>query len=252
MDDLKNTFTKNVNVTMHKAMFFSDDVVFAKVHRETALLGNIVDKIYDKNKVFDRETLLYVAGLFKNGILALLSEGKAVDLLSLGVLYLKPKGTVDGGKLDNVPEMTVSFTPSELACSAVKEVTVAGDVTKSSAPEISYLFDMHKEEKTDSISKGYTVQIKGDRLKVAGNEESTGLFFAPCDAEGKKDEDRANWVHIRPSSSMENTAKTLCVNLPADMKEGTYRLIVSTAFGAGKRLNKSVRDGEYSKVVTVS
>ena len=109
-----------------------------------------------------------------------------------------------------------------------------------------------KEEKTDSISKGYTVQIKGDRLKVAGNEESTGLFFAPCDAEGKKDEDRANWVHIRPSSSMENTAKTLCVNLPADMKEGTYRLIVSTAFGAGKRLNKSVRDGEYSKVVTVS
>ena len=251
MDDRKNKFTENVNVTMHKAMFSSEDVIYAKVHRETALMGNIVDKIYDKNKVFDRETLLYVAGLFKNGILALLSEGKAVDMLQLGVLYLKPNGTVEEGKLDNIPEMTLGFTPSEVACAAVKGVTVAGDVTKSSEPEVSYLFDMHKEAKTDAVSKGYTLKIKGDRLKIAGDEAETGLFFAPCDAEGKKDEDRANWVHIRPSPSMENTAKTVCVNLPAYMKEGTYRLIVCTAFGAGKRLNKSIREGIYANVVTI-
>ena len=218
MDDRKNKFTENVNVTMHKAMFSSEDVIYAKVHRETALMGNIVDKIYDKNKVFDRETLLYVAGLFKNGILALLSEGKAVDMLQLGVLYLKPNGTV---------------------------------VTKNNEPEISYLFDMHKEAKTDAVSKGYTLKIKGDRLKIAGDEAETGLFFAPCDAEGKKEEDRANCVHIRPSPSMENTAKTVCVNLPAYMKEGTYRLIVCTAFGAGKRLNKSIREGIYANVVTI-
>ncbi len=251
MVDKTNEFSENVNVTMHRTVLNEKDVVYAKVHRETAFIGNIIDKARVDNKVLDRDTLLFASGLLKKGILALLSEGKAVDVLNLGVLYLKPSGTVEGGIIGNVPEMTLSFTPSEEAIGIVKGVTVAGDVTKSSEPVVLYLFDMHKEEQTDSISKGYTLKIKGDNLKIGGDEASSGLFFAPCDATGKKDEDRTNWVHIRPSPSMENTAKTVCVNVPSDMKDGTYRLIVRTAFGSGKRVAKNIREGEYKNIVTV-
>ncbi len=50
-----------------------------------------MDKILEKEHNLSRETLLYAAGLMRNGIIELLKGGKAVDLLEMGVLYIKPK-----------------------------------------------------------------------------------------------------------------------------------------------------------------
>ena len=213
--------------------------------------SGILDDVLKYNQNLDRATLLFAVELIKTSIKNLLKDGKAVDLLNLGVLYLKPRGTVDSGNINDVPQMTLGFTPSEEAIEAVKDVAAAADVTKSNVPEVSSLFDMRKEKETDSISKGFTLRIKGDKLKIAGSEAEAGVFFAPCDESGKKESDESQWTHIRPSSLIDNTSKKLIFNVPAELEDGTYRIVIRTAYGSGARVNKNVREGEYENIVTV-
>ncbi|MBQ3825545.1 MAG: DUF4469 domain-containing protein [Spirochaetaceae bacterium] len=252
MIDKKNELTNSVNVTMHESSLTAKKFVYARVQRETAYIGNILDDVLTFNKNLDRPTLLFAVELIKTSIKNLLKAGKAVDILELGVMYLKPSGIVEGGDVNNVPKMTLGFTPSEEALEMVKDVAVAADVTKSNSPVISSLFDMHSETVTDSLSAGYTVRIRGDKLKIAGSEAGDGLFFAPCDESGKKSDDETEWTHIRPAKFIDNTAKTLVFNVPQDMKAGKYRLIVRTAYGSGSRINKSRREGEYENIVVVA
>ena len=84
MNDKANLLTDKVNVTIHKLSLQEKKISYAKVQRNTAYIGNIIDKVLEHNKMVDRETLLYVAGLFRNGILDLLKSGRAVDLFEMG------------------------------------------------------------------------------------------------------------------------------------------------------------------------
>ena len=63
-----------------------------------------------------RETLLYSAGVLRNAFLDLLREGKEIEVLELGTMYLKPIGSMEtlSPDITDVPKMTVGFTPSEL------------------------------------------------------------------------------------------------------------------------------------------
>lgn len=254
MNDKSNLLTDKVNVTMHTLSLSEKDISYAKVQRNTAYIGNIIDKILEHNKVMDRETLLYVAGLLRNGILDLLKTGKAVDLLEMGILYIKPDGSMDTLTPDihDVPEMRLAFTPSEMALEAVKGVTVAADVTGSNEPVINEVFDMNSLTTGTTVTKGYSVRLKGKRLKIAGEENETGIFFAPCDAGGKYEDDVSTWNHIAFSQIIDNTASVLLFNTPADMESGSYRLIVKTAYGSGSRVNKTVRSGLYPAVIEIA
>ena len=254
MDDKVNELSDTVNVTMHTLTFSDKPISYAKVTRNTAFIGNIVSKILEHNKVLDRETLLYSAGLFRNAILELLKTGKAVDLLEMGILYIKPDGSMDSESPDisDVPQMSLAFTPSELALESVKNVTVAADITEINEPEISEIFDMSTRTSGTAVTKGHSVRLKGKRLKIAGEEEGTGIFLANCDAEGNYDKDISKWNHINTSELIDNTASNLLFNIPNELESGKYRLFVKTAYGSGTRINKTVRSGLFPKVITVA
>lgn len=254
MNDKKNSLTDKVNVTMHPVALSEKDISYAKVQRETAYIGNVIDSILKYNKTLDRETLLFTAGLFRNGILELLQTGKAVDLLEMGILYIKPDGGMETASpgINDVPSMKVAFTPSELALEAVKGVSVAADVTATTAPEITEVFDMHTRKKGTEITSGQTVRIKGKRLKVAGNNDETGVFLASCDENGKYSENISEWIQIKNDELIDNTGSVLLFNVPVEAKPGAYRLIVRTAYGSGTRINKTVRAGIHSEAITVS
>lgn len=253
MNDKTNELNKEVNVTMHTLSLSERDISYAKVKRNTAYIGNVIDTILEHNKVLDRETLLYAAGLFRNGFLELLKTGKAVDLLEMGILYIKPNGSIEAANPDikDIPKMTLSFSPSELALEAVKGVSVAADVTESNVPQISELYDMHLRKSGNALSAGRSVRIKGKRLKVAGLESETGVFLASCDDAGKYSDDESSWIHVPPPELIDNSASALVFNIP-EQASGSYRLLVRTAYGSGSRVNKTVRTGVFSDIVTVT
>lgn len=254
MQDKTNKLQDSVNITIHHSVISGKQCSFARVQRETAYIGNIIDKAIEMNPMMKRETLLFSAELLKNGILALLSSGKAVDILELGTMYIKPNGCIDGAEesLNAVPEMTVGFTPSEISVNAVKNVAIAANVTKKNVPSVTEIFNVKTRSFSDSLNAGYSVKLQGSKLKIAGDEEKCGVFFAPCDESGNYEKNAfESFVHIKESELISNTTTNLEFNLPENMEKGTYRLIVATSYHSGKLCGKQVRLGEYENIVTI-
>lgn len=254
MNDKFNNLSDTVNVTMHTLTVLDKPVSYAKVKRNTAFMGNIVSKILEQNKVMDRETLLYSAGLFRNAILELLKSGKAVDLFEMGILYIKPASSIDSAMpgIEDIPKMTLSFTPSDLALQAVKDVTAGADVSTTNEPVFAELFNIHTKKSGTELSVGQSARITGKRLKIAGDEAETGLFFAPCKEDGTYSTDFSEWTVLGMENIVDNTNTAILFNIPEDFEAGSYRLIVKTAYGSGTRINKTVRTGVYAETVTVS
>ncbi len=254
MDDKSNKLSDTVNVTMHTLTVSDKTVSYAKVKRNTAFIGNIVSTILEHNKVMDRETLLYAAGLFRNAILSLLKDGKAVDLLEMGVLYIKPDGSIDSETpgIEDVPKMTLSFTPSDIALESVKDVTAGADISTTTEPIIASLFNIHTKKSGTELSIGYSARITGKRLKIAGDEAETGLYFASCTEDGTYNMDSSTWTPLGMENIIDNTNTTILFNLPASITAGKYRVIIKTAYGSGTRINKTVRTGVYSKTVSIA
>ena len=254
MDDKSNKLSDTVNVTMHTLTFSDKPVSYAKVKRNTAFIGNIVSKILERNKVLDRETLLYSAGLFRNAILELLKGGKAVDLLEMGILYIKPNGSIvsETPGIEDVPKMTLSFTPSDIALEAVKDVVVGADISTTNEPLISSLYNIHTKIGGTELSIGYSARITGKRLKIAGDETETGLYLVSCTVDGTYDMDSSSWIPIGMENVVDNTNTNILFNIPSSISAGKYRLIIRTAYGSGTRINKTVRTGVYAETISIA
>lgn len=254
MNDKVNELSDTVNVTMHTLTLLDKSISYAKVKRNTAFIGNIVTKILEHNKVMDRETLLYSAGLFRNAILELLKTGKAVDLLEMGTLYIKPNSSIDSEAptVEDVPEMTLSFTPSDLALEAVKGVTAGADISTSHEPFLGSLYNIHTRQTSTELSIGYSARIIGRRLKIAGDEAETGIYLASCAEDGSYDTDSSTWTPLGMENIIDNTNTKILFNIPASVAAGNYRLILKTAYGSGKRINKTVRTGVYSEKIMLA
>ena len=254
MNDKSNKLSDTVNVTMHTLTFSDKTVSYAKVKRNTAFIGNIVSKILEHNKVMDRETLLYSAGLFRNAILELLKAGKAVDLLEMGILYIKPDGSIESEEpgIDDVPKMTLSFTPSDIALEAVKDVTAGADISTTNEPLISSLYNIHTKTSGTRLSKGYSARITGRRMKIAGDEAETGLYLASCSEDGTYDMDSSTWTCLGMENIVDNTNTKILFNIPDTVTSGKYRLLIKTAYGSGTRINKTVRTGVYGETVLIA
>ena len=254
MDDKSNLLTDKVNVTIHKLSLQEKKISYAKVQRNTAYIGNIIDKVLEYNKVVDRETLLYVAGLFRNGILDLLKSGRAVDLFEMGVLYIKPSGSMNnsGTDIKDVPAMKLAFTPSEQAQNAVKNVSVAADITENRNPQIREIYDMYSRSTSNTITAGHTVKVKGKKLKIAGDEAETGVFFALCTDEGSYSDNISDWIQVPQDALIENTNSVLVFNLPESLTGGVYKMIIRTAYGGGTRVNKTTRCFIYENTINVA
>ena len=257
MNDKTNELTEKVNVTIHSTSLPGRKAAsYAKVKRNTAYVGNIIDKVLEKEKNLTRESLLYAAGALRNGITDLLKIGKAVDVLELGILYIKPEAGMEKTNPDvtEIPNLTLAFSPSDIALSAIKDVAIGSNVTESKLPVIERLFDVHTNSTSDVLTSGHSAKIHGKRLKIAGNEKNDdfGVFFASCDENGKYEDEYSEWIRISPDSIIDNSTSCLMFELPESVAKGTYKIIVQTAYGSGTRVNKTVRKAVYDNIVTVA
>lgn len=69
----------------------------------------------------------------------------------MGILYIKPNGSIDSDTpgIEDVPKMTLSFTPSDIALEAVKDVTAGADISTTNEPILSALYNI-----PDSVTAG--------------------------------------------------------------------------------------------------
>ena len=254
MDNKTNSLTDNVNVSFHQSSLAADSS-YARIQRNTACMGNVVSKILETNSILDRETLLYAGGLFRNAYISLLKNGKAVDILELGTMYIKAKSGIDTAtpSITDVPELTVAFTPSSLATQAVKDLTAGADITCEIKPVIEGFFNLTANSSSYNISSGDTVRLTGDRLKISGSDTAAGIYLIPCDSEGIYKEDGSDWIRIDSGRIIDNKPSVLAFNLPDTLASGSYRIGVRTCFGSGNGATlKTPRTGISEGIFTAA
>ncbi|MBE6360657.1 MAG: DUF4469 domain-containing protein [Treponema bryantii] len=250
-----STLKGSVNVTVHKNYLKNDNSTYAKVQRNTAGMHNVIAVIRNKSQLFDEASLVASSMLFKDAILELLKQGISINLFEIGTLYPSVQGNIENPNPDTteIPELTLGFSPSQEALEAVGKAEVAMTQLEESLPVINIIEDLSTHKTDCSITPGMPLRIKGRRLKIAGDSDSVGLFFAPNDENGDFNKTEADWIKIDESSFFKNTSSFLELILSNSLISGkNYTLIIKTAAGRGSVINKTIRTFVYDKPITIT
>ncbi len=245
----------SVNVTIHKNHLKDDDSTYAKVKRNTAGMNNVIATILKNSTLLDKATLVAAQMLFKEAILELLQQGIAVSVFELGTLYPCAQGNIENSNPSvlDVPTLSLGFTPSITALEAVKKTDISMAQMEDTQPVINQIEDLSTHKTDFTITKGKPVRITGRRLKIAGEDDKAGLFFAPQQADGSIKKDESDWVKVDEKKFFKNTSSYLELILPDTFESSSkYKIVVRTASGRGNRINKSIRSLVFDKTVTVA
>ena len=211
MDTTKiETLGGSVNVTVHKNYLRNDDTSYARVQRTTASMSHVIATALKDSSYFREEDLVAAQMLFKRTVLSLLEQGTAVNLLELGVLYPTARGSIrsENPSVTDIPTLALGFIPAAEALAAVQKADIATAQVAECTPVINLVEDLSTHKSDCTLTANMPARIAGRRLRIAGAQEETGLFFAPQQANGTIDEDGVDWIRIADSRFFKNTASS--------------------------------------------
>lgn len=245
----------SVNVTIHKNYLKDDNSTYAKVKRTTAGMNNVIATILKGSTLLDKATLVASQMLFKDAILELLQQGISVSLFELGILYPSVQGNIENPNpsIEEIPALTLGFTPSDEALSAIKKTDISMAQLEDTSPVINQIEDLLTHKTDCSLTSGMPIRISGRRLKIAGDDEKTGLFFAPQKADGTIETEETDWIRVDKEKFFKNTSTYLELILPSILeRQSKYTLVLRTASGRGNRINKTLKNLIFDKTITIA
>ena len=224
MDSIENP-NGRVSVKLQRNYFSKDssDQYIGRTIRNTHTVGNVIQLVADKVPQLDIGTVYSVCDALEKVILESLRNGNSVNCLNLGVFYIACKGSSDGKT--SFPGVTVKFTPSDLAKSAISQVIVTQEAYAKPAAVINKITDIDTGSTNGVLSLNGSVQISGKRLLIGG--EGSGIWFATATEDSSIDESGADWTQVTAPLSV-NLPGTLLFPLPKTLESGKYRIVLKT------------------------
>ena len=231
---------------------FNEENYICRVPRDTVSMNGIVSDIVAGTPSIDAYVIMHAAELIKSKILELLQQGRSVDVLELGTMYLKPQGTVtrSNPQVADLPSLGLQFTPSAEARAAIAEVSGISFMINDSSPEIQAVLDLVSMTEGE-IRSGEPVRITGAKMKLAidddgAYESGNGIYLVPPLESGEPDTDPDNWISVLASGIITNYAKKIEVWMPTGISAGSsyYLYIESTYLSKSERRKTAV--GGYS------
>ena len=218
-----------LSVTLHENNFTKDGSYYATVSRNTATFKNILSEIAEDNKGMDPFMLQFAAILIQKKILKMLEQGKAVNVLDLGTMYIAMKCNAKGkSDVSESGNFYIKFTPTSLANEAIASLSVDKIVYADGSPEITEITDLSDVESKNTLTKGKPCRITGSRLKLGG--ENWGIYFAPVDSEGNLNYDESQWIKTDESSLFRNKPSELNFFVPDSLTEGNWQIVLRTSY----------------------
>ena len=221
---------KKLEITIHTSNMTSSDgerSVYGKIPLKAVKIDKVIDDIEKVNPGINSATLLHAVSLLQSEILEKLSDGYAVDLLGLGLLYPTMKGRLtEFSPVALANHIKVGFKPSERTKQAVKgfEVSTCAEPVKQ-----HYISSVKPAIEGEEIVSGALLRLLGKGLKLSGS--GAGVFVR-----GRAGGDE------RACKAAGSKAGELLFFLPEDMEEGEYIATVETGISAGgKALKQNVR-----------
>lgn len=237
-----------LSVTLHENNFTKDGTYYATVSRNTATFKNILSEIAEDNKGMDPYMLQFAAILIQKKILKMLEQGKAVNVLDLGTMYIAMKCNAKGkSDVSESGNFYIKFTPTTLANEAISSLSVDKIVYADGSPEITTITDLSDTEAEGSLTAGKPCRLSGSRLKLGG--DGWGIWFAPVDSERKMSADETSWVKVEEANLFRNKPSELNFFVPA-LTAGTYQIVLRTAY-LGKDKSRKNMLKTISDTITV-
>ena len=224
---------------------------YGRFRRKTVDIKTLIARIQKRKAGTNELALQQVAGFIKEEILEALTRGESVNVLDLGFMYIAPKGGFngkDGTSENGKSALTVKFTPSQTVRSKVEKVEINDMFIADVNPQIFAVTDQFTEGTDRILTKGKTVLLEGERLKIAGEEG--GVFLCPVEGEKKAVcADETKW--LKSPQVTKNTMKNLIFFVPDEAVEDTeYRILVRTFYSNSYKFCKTSKE-TASEVVTV-
>lgn len=190
----------------------------------------IAERIVKKRSEYRLNTIINILDMADEEKVQALAEGKSV-VDGVGQLLPGVIGSFDGEKAPfekGKHKISVSFTMGKLLRETLAKLQAATR-TASSGTTVNNVFDPMADETNGLITPLSNLIINGTNLKVAGDNESNGVFFTKTGGTPKQVK---LITHNNPSQ--------LTVLLP-ELEDGEYTLSITTQYGSGNRLVKEPR-----------
>ncbi len=242
---LENSSSK-VSVTLRKNNLSDKQTFCATVTRNVASFRNILSEIAEDNKGMDPYMLQFASILMQKKILKLLEQGKAVNILDLGVMYIAAKCNVQTKtEAAATAEFCIRFSPTALAETAIENISLDKIVFSDNSPEITGIETLSEAEDKAKLITGQPAKISGSRLKIGGEE--SGVFFAPCDETGDAAADESLWKQVPEGQIFRNKPTELNFFVPS-LEEGEFRIVLRTRYLSSTTTRKDLLETISGKV----
>ena len=240
-----------LSVTLYENHLKKDGSYYARVSRNTATFNNIISEIAEENKGLDPHLLQYSAILIQKKILKLLEQGKAVNILDLGTMYIAMKCNAKGkNDVSGKENFHIRFSPTQIAQDAIQSLKVDKVVYAENSPEIIEIIDLSTGENDGKITKGKPIALMGSKLKLS--ETDSGVYFAPVDENGNYSFDENTWIQVSSSQIFRNKPKEINLLVPETLEsEKSYCIVLKTNYVSNSQIRKSLLE-TVSKAVTVA
>lgn len=241
-----------LSVKLTKNQFSNAENSFiGRVTRNTVTLENLIASIAKKNEGVSPYMIEHVANLLGDEMLLACQNGKSVDVLGLGTIYIAVSGSVNGEKPSesSIPGFKLNFTMSPKTQTVLNNLKVDQVVISDSCPVFDRIINVFDQNENRILTKDKGVKIIGSKLKLLG--EDSGIWFVPVDEEGNASKDESTWISVASSTISVNKPKSLEFYVPSELTGNEYRIVIRTRYCSGdKELKTAV--SAISKVVTIA
>lgn len=254
MEEIKTSFNGkdgSGGLTLYANPFGTGKKFYGRFERDVLSMENVVSRVRQKNPGADEIIIHTSISYVKREILEALKEGKAVNLMDLGELYIAVTGSSASDSKADCADLSLSvrFSSSQLLRETIANVSIGKIMFSDTAPAISKIFNWFTGEESTTLTAGKNVILEGKRLKL-GSEDS-GVYLAPANEKGEVPDDEAAWIDCT-SLVRQNSPKKIDFYLPETTSSGSrYRIVVKSNY-----VNGTIKRKEpvytYSDVVTVS
>lgn len=251
MEELKTSFSGkdgNGGLVLYVNPFGTGKTFYGRFERDVLSMENILSRIREKNPGIDEIIANAAIGYIKREILLALKEGKAVNMLDLGELYIAAVGSVANDSEVSELSLTVKFASSALLKEAVANVSIGKVVFSDTTPAIRKVINWFTGEESFALTEGKNVVLEGKRLKLGAKDSA--LYLAPVDEKGGVSDDESVWINCT-SLVRYNAPSKIDFYLPKEADEGSsYRIVIKSTYLNGSAVRKEPVY-TYSDVVTV-
>ena len=237
-------------ITLYASRLHDGRKFYGKFERKTIDTNTLIARIQKRKAGTNELALQQTAGFLKEEILEALSRGESVNVLDLGTIYPGIKGRYNGKTFDSGEKQlfTAKFTPSQVANSALSNVGIKEISVADSSPLITSVINLITGRADGRLTKGKSVHIDGERLKIGG--EKGGVFLCPLDESREPVKDEGAWISCPVITR--NTAKNLEFFLPDELESGAeFKILLRTYYLKKDLFTKNAREG-FSETITIA